>query len=80
MFGAVAFAESDKNIVYVAGENEFSFDRSGRNMDHTRAMGPPGNKARNPIDMVVSKTDPILYSLTIMVVVFLKPRWWKNLD
>ncbi len=59
MFGAVAFAESDKNIVYVAGENEFlrSADR-GETWIIQEQWGPPGIKPGNPIDMVVSKADP----------------------
>ena len=59
MFGAVAFAESDKNIVYVAGENEFlrSTDQ-GETWIIQEQWGPPGIKPGNPIDMVVSKTDP----------------------
>ncbi len=59
MFGAVAFAESDKNIVYVAGENEFlrSTDR-GETWTINERWGPPGIKPGNPIDMVVSKADP----------------------
>ena len=59
MFGAVAFAESDKNIVYVAGENEFlrSTDQ-GETWSIQEHWGPPGIKPGNPIDMVVSKTNP----------------------
>ena len=59
MFGAVAFAESDKNIVYVAGENEFlrSTDQ-GETWIIQEHWGPPGIKPGNPIDMVVSKSDP----------------------
>ena len=59
MFGAVAFAESDKNIVYVAGENEFlrSTDQ-GETWTIQEHWGPPGIKPGNPIDMVVSKTNP----------------------
>ena len=59
MFGAVAFAESDKNIVYVAGENEFlrSTDQ-GETWIIQEQWGPPGIKPGNPIDMVVSKADP----------------------
>jgi photosystem II stability/assembly factor-like uncharacterized protein len=59
MFGAVAFSESDKNIVYVAGENEFlrSSDM-GETWKIIERWGPPGIKPGNPIDMVVSKTDP----------------------
>ena len=58
MFGAVAFAESDKNIVYVAGENEFlrSIDQ-GETWIVQEHWGPPGIKPGNPIDMVVSKAD-----------------------
>ena len=59
MFGAVAFSESDKNIVYVAGENEFlrSTDQ-GETWSIQENWGPPGIKPGNPIDMVVSKSDP----------------------
>ena len=59
MYGAVAFAESDKNIVYVAGENEFlrSTDQ-GETWIIQEHWGPPGIKPGNPIDMVVSKSDP----------------------
>ena len=59
MYGAVAFAESDKNIVYVAGENEFlrSTDQ-GETWIIQEHWGPPGIKPGNPIDMLVSKSDP----------------------
>ena len=59
MYGAVAFAESDNNIVYVAGENEFlrSIDQ-GETWTIHEQWGPAGIKPGNPIDMVVSKTDP----------------------
>ena len=59
IYGAVAFSESNKNVVYVAGENEFlrSSDM-GETWDIIERWGPPGIKPGNPIDMVVSKTDP----------------------
>ena len=53
MYGAVAFSESNKNVVYVAGENEFlrSSDM-GETWDIIERWGPPGIKPGNPIDMV----------------------------
>ena len=64
ILGAVAFSESDPNIVYVAGENDFfrssdagkTWESKRQNSD--KSWGPPGIKPGNPIDMVVSADDP----------------------